>query len=99
MKNQTKNIYLTEHQKIIVFMFRNKNKFISAKDLANLSGNLFVGYECSARFSEIRNDILNDYIIQEKRGRFIYAKVDWERMKTKNESLYLSAQRLYLSAK
>lgn len=86
MNNQTK-LELSEHDKIIVYMFHNRN-LISAKDLSNLKDKLFIGYECSARFSEIRNKIMKKYIIQETRGKFHYARIDFEKVCQEDYELY-----------
>ena len=55
-----------------------KKKTWLAKDFQN--GEYFIGYEASARMSEIAN-IYEDFIITGKDGRFRTLSIDWSKEK------------------
>lgn len=68
---------------ILRAMLTNKNKkWWSAKDFQY--GKNFVGYEASARMSELANRF-KDLIIIEKDGRFRILSINWESKELKNE--------------
>lgn len=69
----------TQYEIILGAMLTNKNKSQwTAKDFQ--SGEYFVGYEASARMSEL-NKMYPDIFITEKEGRFRTLSIDWTKEK------------------
>ena len=69
----------TQYEIILGAMLTNKNKSQwTAKDFQ--SGEYFVGYEASARMSEL-NKMYPDLFITGKEGRFRILSIDWTKEK------------------
>lgn len=69
----------TQYEIILGAMLTNKNKSQwTAKDFQ--SGEYFVGYEASARMSEL-NKMYPDIFITGKKGRFRTLSIDWTKEK------------------
>lgn len=79
------------HKTILSMMYNNPNDFISAVDFVN-SGKYFIGYEASARLSELRHhDKIGKYFINErKKNGMMYSKLDWRTMEKEDGELYTS---------
>ena len=76
---------LSQCDVILKAMLENKNKVVwTAKDFQ--SGKYFVGYEASARMSDLTRMYPNLFIIG-KDGRFRTLSVNWEQEKVINEIL------------
>ena len=74
---------LSQCEKILVAMLTNKNKKEwKASDFQ--SGKYFVGYEASARMSDLTN-IYPDLFIIGKEGRFRTLQINWDEEKLVNE--------------
>ena len=70
---------MTQSQKIVKAMLDNPNQKVwYAKDFQY--GKNFIGYEASARMSEIKEQF-KDIIIVGKIGRFRTLSIDWEKEK------------------
>ena len=70
---------MTQHNRILKAMLDNPNKkYWTAKDFQ--SGKYFVGYEATARMSELLNKHSN-IIIPGKEGRFRTLSIDWNKEK------------------
>ena len=70
---------MTQCEKIIKAMLGNPNKVMwYAKDFQ--SGENFIGYEASARMSEVQQ-IYKDIVISGKDGRFRTLSIDWAKKK------------------
>lgn len=74
---------MRQRDKILKAMIDNPDKKTwLAKDFQN--GEYFIGYEASARMSEIAN-IYSDIIITGKEGRFRSLALDWSKEKEIND--------------
>lgn len=74
----TKDKDLPQEKKILALMIRHRNerKWWYASDFTRLDlGDLFVGYEASARLSNLASRYR--WIISENDGRFIKRAIDW----------------------
>lgn len=70
---------MTQRDKILKAMLDNPQKKVwLAKDFQY--GNNFIGYEATARMSELAN-IYSNILIVGKKGRFRTLEVDWEKEK------------------
>lgn len=73
---------LTQQEKIVTLMIKRKNTqewFIPPDFMAQSLGDLFVGYEASARFSELAKQ--NPYMIESKHdGKYTKRRIRWEAM-------------------
>lgn len=79
------------YKKILSMMYNNPNDLISAVDFVN-PGKYFIGYEASARLSELRHhEKIGKYFINDrKKNGMMYSKLDWEIMRKEDEELYTS---------
>lgn len=78
---------LSAHEKILIFMYLNKRDFIGNKDLINLTGSLFIGYECSARMAEVKNEFQN-FMQTKEDGRFKLYKIQWGMLQRQRPETY-----------
>ena len=68
---------LTQCEKILKIMLKNKNKTLwTAKDFQ--SGENFIGYEASARMSDLKN-MYPEILIVGRDGRFRTLSINWEK--------------------
>lgn len=76
MKNLSE---LTQHQKILTTMCRNQDQewWFPYDFMGDMLGDLFVGYEASARLSELAKDY-PDMIASEQAGKYIKRRVRFE---------------------
>lgn len=68
---------LTQCEKILKIMLKNKNKLVwTAKDFQG--GENFIGYEASARMSDLMN-MYPEILIVGRDGRFRTLSINWEK--------------------
>lgn len=84
---------LTAHEKILIFMYLNKRKFISNRDLIKLTGSLFIGYEVSARMAEV-SDEYREFMRFSEDGRFKLYKMQWAMLQRQRPETYKRIQEL-----
>lgn len=71
---------MKQKDKILYFMLSNPDKKVwTAKDFQ--SSKYFIGYEASARMSELMDSIYNDILIVGKDGRFRTLEINWKKKK------------------
>ncbi len=76
---------MTQYQKIITTMTRDPQRWWLPKDfMQSHLGDLFVGYEASARLSELAS-MYPDFIDTEKQGRFKARRINVEAFKKRVE--------------
>jgi len=75
MENKENNMKLSQCEKILIAMLSNKDKEIwMASDFQ--SGKYFIGYEASARMSELLKKY-PEFIIVGRRGKFRTLAINW----------------------
>ena len=74
---------LTQCERILTIMLKNKEKqYWTAKDFQR--GENFIGYEASARMSDLMN-MYPEILIVGRDGRFRTLSIDWEKEQMINE--------------
>lgn len=71
---------MKQKDKILHFMLSNPDKKVwTAKDFQN--NKYFIGYEASARMSELLDSVFKDILITGKDGRFRTLEINWKKKK------------------
>lgn len=83
----------TEQTKILKLMFNNRD-FINALSFMK-DDEYFIGYEASARMSELRhhNRIGKYFINERQKNDMMKSKIDWERMEQEDPELFESIKK------